>query len=53
MSNYYWQDVDPDIHPEPFGADTVGIVSERDGGIVAYCHATNADALVNSLNGTH
>ena len=33
------------------GVDTVGVVDEREGGIVLYCHASRADSIVRALNG--
>lgn len=39
----------------PFGTDTVGIVDEDSGGIIAYVHETNAQRVVEALmaaNGT-
>ncbi|WKW84968.1 hypothetical protein SEA_SALLYK_102 [Microbacterium phage SallyK] len=44
--------IDADIddgHPQPFGPDTHGIVDERQGGVIAYCHADNTVRLVAAL----
>ncbi len=38
----------PDI-PMPFGADTVGIVDEDEGGVILYLHKDSADAVIESL----
>ena len=33
----------------PFGPDTVGVVDENEGGVVAYVHADNAQRLIDAL----
>ncbi len=33
----------------PFGADTVGIVDENEGGVILYLHKDSADQVIESL----
>ncbi len=35
----------------PFGEETVGIVDENEGGIVAYVHANNAERTIEAFRG--
>lgn len=33
----------------PYGKDTVGIVDENEGGVIAYCHKDTAPAILDAL----
>jgi hypothetical protein len=41
--------LDVEIDSAPFGADTVAIVDENEGGIIAYVHRDNANRIVAAL----
>jgi hypothetical protein len=49
----YWiHDTVVDDQPDvgmPFGDATVGIVDEHEGGVILYCHESNAPMLLNAL----
>lgn len=51
-SNYDWDNFSGEIPDDqlPYGAETARVISNRDGGIVAYVHTANADAFVTALN---
>lgn len=50
MPSLYWQDLDEDNWSDLSGdPNLVGIVSEADGGIVAYCHRDLAPTLISAL----
>jgi hypothetical protein len=42
----FWSTEPPDDDPGPFGSDTLGVVDENEGGIVAYVHRDNADRVI-------
>lgn len=42
----------PDI-PMPFGADTVGIVDDDEGGVILYLHKESADGVIEALRRMH
>ena len=42
----------PDI-PMPFGADTVGIVDDDEGGVILYLHKDSADGVIEALRRMH
>lgn len=51
-TNYHWDNFSGEIPDDqlPYGAETARVISNRDGGIVAYVHTANADAFVTALN---
>lgn len=46
MSVYADDTVSDNGDPMPFGTETVGIVDESEGGVVAYVHVAHAEAFV-------
>lgn len=40
-----------ELAPYPFGGDTVGIVDEEEGGIIAYVHQDTAPRIIRALEG--
>jgi hypothetical protein len=46
-TRFWW--LSPIYTPATFGSGMVGIVDENEGGVVAYCHADNAERLVRAL----
>lgn len=52
---YYWDmmneydDTDSVVHVYPYGQDTARIIGQKEGGVIAYCHKDNADAMVRAF----